>query len=70
MITHFVTISLNSDITYRIFLSSDVSVVFVILLSIYNIKILILIVSLLNEFRHICDTCHEFFFISCESNKF
>ena len=37
--------------TYRIFLFSNVSVTFVILLSTYNIKILILIVSSLNEFE-------------------
>ena len=49
MITHSVVISLNSDITYRIFLFSNVLTTSVILLSTYNIKILVLVVSFLNE---------------------
>ena len=49
MIVHFVVVSLNSDITYRIFLSLNVLVTSIILLSTCNIKILTLVVSLLNE---------------------
>ena len=49
MIVYSVTISLSNDIVYRIFLSLNVLITFVILLFIYNIKILILIVSFLNK---------------------
>ena len=51
MTIYFVVISFIKNITYRIFLSLKAPVVFVILLSTYNIKILVLVVSFLNEFK-------------------
>ena len=50
VVTYSVVVSLNNDITYRIFLFLDVLAIFVILLSTCNMKILTLVVSLLNEF--------------------
>ena len=49
MTVYFVITSLIKDIIYRSFLSSEVSVASVILLSIYSIKILVLTVPFLNE---------------------
>ena len=49
MIVHFIITSLNSNIVYRIFLSSNVFTTFVILLFTCNIKILVLVVPPLNE---------------------
>ena len=51
IVVYFVVIFFNSDIVYRIFLSLNVLTTFVILLSIYNIKILVLVVSFLNGFE-------------------
>ena len=50
MVVHSVVISLNNNIVYRIFLSLNVLATSAILLSIYNIKILVLTVSFLNGF--------------------
>ena len=49
IVVHSIIIFLNRDITYRIFFFSNVFIVSAILLFICNIKILILIVSPLNE---------------------
>ena len=48
MIVYSVVTFLSNNITYRIFLPLDVSTTSIILLSIYNIKILVLTVPLLN----------------------